>query len=330
MNDGATERARRTAKHYRDAERQGREIAARWLAYPAARRIILRYREQAEGILDIPPVDRFTLSQEAVTRFTLAALGLYPVHVDGTIEPSVLDAGGWPMTDEERQQARLVAHAWGALLTIVAATMAGEGVPIRLRYTHSAGDRSYRGDLVALGELLALPIDLDQDPDRIVHEVINTVAPMSYGHPDLSFAIRDQRPATVDRTAMHIQRHLVEIETKLSTFPDPREPDPAERAAPAKHTKDWTKQLRHHAMRTVYAERPEAFTTADLYTTWHGSPARVGGAVRELMELEMNPPGVPPEKREHRASRPSERTLRRDLHELGLKPPAHEGPAQGE
>lgn len=315
------DRGEPAVRHYLDAERQGREATARWLAHPAAKQFILRNREKASGILDIPPVDRFTRGQEAVTRFTLAAPGLHPVHVDGTIEPSVLDPGGWTMTDEERGQARNVAHAWGALLTMVAATMAGEGVPIRLRYSHAAGDRNYRNDLVALGELLALPVDLDLDPHYIAHEVINTAAPVAYLHPDIATVLRDERPAAVDRTAMHIQRHLVKAETKLSTFPEPREPDRAERAMPARYSREWKQQLRRRALQAVCAARPEACDAATIYATWPQSPKTVGGAVRELMEVEMNPPGVPPEERSRRVGRPSERTLRRDLHELGLTRP---------
>ena len=325
MNSSSARASQRAQKHYLDAERQGREITARWLAHPATKPIILRYRNAAAGILDTPPVDRFTTDQESVTRFTLAALRLQPVHVDGHIEPGVLDPqSGWQMTPHERERASATAHHWGALLTIVAANMADAGVPIRLSYTHCAGDRRYRGDLIALGELLALPIDLDLDPEYIVGELINTNAPMEYGHADRQLVIRDQRPATVDRTAMAIQRHLIELASGHSTFPQPRTPDPAERATPAEHTAAWIMQARHRALLAAHALFPDKFTVPNIFTTWHARPTTVGGAVREAMETEMNP-GVPAERRRHRAQRPDERTLRRDLQKLGLNATGRSG-----
>lgn len=308
---------------YLTAEEQGRKLAVDWIGHPRTKGIVLRYRGRANGILDTPPVDRFTCgdpAQGAIHEFTASALRCFGEKPDGTIDRDVIrDAvNGWPLTEAERYTAWRIAGDWASLLVIVANTLRGQGVPIDANYTGSQGDRRYRGDLFALAELLALPIDLDADAEHLVEAVLNTSAPMMFGADDHQVAIREIRGDDADRAAMKMQRKRLERDTGQRTFPQPRRPDPkVYTSAPNWATR--LMELRRHALaegRRGYAGR-RPFTPAEVRRTWDMGAGTAGGAVRAALSRRLiglaDEDGVP-----RTAERPSLDTIRRDFKACGI------------
>ncbi|MBR7832493.1 hypothetical protein KDL01_04445 [Actinospica durhamensis] len=310
---------------YLAAENEGRKLAVDWIGHSATKPIVLYYRWHAVGILDTPPIDRFTVgehAQGAIHAFTQSALKCFGEHPDGAVDPDVLrdPERGWPLTEAERYAALNLAHAWSSLLAIIANVLRSAGVPIDATYSASAGDRRFRNDLFALAELISLPIDLDADPEYLVGEILNVYAPMAFNAADHQVTIREIRHADSDGTAMALQRRRVERDTGRRTFPTPRKPDPkVYTMAP-----NWATRLqglRHEALKTAYGVRSSwgrhRFTPADVRKTWGSTVGTPGGAVSNVLtrllagieDCEGNP---------RTAEAPSLSTLQRDFKTCGI------------
>lgn len=305
------------------AERQGRKLTADWIGHPQTKPVVLCYRWHADGILGTPPVDRFTYgdhAQGAIYEFTESALQCFAERPDGTISRDVIldPVNGWQLTYLERYAAWQVASHWRALLAMVAGTLRGLGVPIDASFTAAAGDRRFRGDLFPLAELLALPIDLDADPEYLVEEVLNTSPPLHFGALDHQLTMREVRGDDCDRTAMRMQRHRVTRDTGRSTFPAPRLPDPkVYTSAPNWPTR--LMELRRAALaeahRTYKGRLP--FIPAEVRRSWGRGPTQPGGAVSTALDRLLA--GVTGEDGEPRtADKPSLATIRRDFQACGI------------
>jgi len=310
---------------YHAAETEGRKLAADWIGHRETKSIVLFYRPAAAGLLDTPPLDRFTVgehAQGAIHEFTASALQCFGEQPDGTIDRDVIrDVDrGWPLTEPERYAAWQLSQHWAAWLAIVANVLRGAGVPIDASYSASAGDRRFRGDLFALAELLALPIDLNADPEYLAGVVVNTSAPMAFNALDHQLTIREIRHADSDRTAMAMQRGRVERSTGRTTFPERRKPDPkAYTCAPNWATR--LQELRHEALKTAHGVRSSwgkyRFTPADVRKTWGSTSGTPGGAVADVLKR-MLAGLTDDEGTAHTAKTPSLSTLQRDFKACGI------------